>query len=323
MEEGGLRRSGACWDSRLWVGQLQVPPLAATSSNAQFSTRVVRLPARFVGGDGLPAGRWRYEPGARAARPRRKARRSAGMASRGDLTEFERGVIVGARLGGASVTQAAEMANVSRGTVSKVMSAWEREGKTSSAKGNCGRKRLLSARDTHALVQLVRRNRRATAEELWEKFNAGREQRVSLKTIRRELHRAGYYWQVAEQRGMTWDRLEDKDGTETGVTTPVPVLDQTLTESQLDQSSAGVTVGQQGDVTEHKDQELLCLEPVPNTEQTYDTPRRGCPLTWLRQDPIQGQTETSQDEGCSVDRGKGRRTSKENQKKGSRAELQK
>ena len=37
----------------------------------------------------------------------------ASMAARGDLSEFERGVIVGVRLSGASVTKTAHLANVS------------------------------------------------------------------------------------------------------------------------------------------------------------------------------------------------------------------
>ncbi|XP_076037857.1 uncharacterized protein LOC143023221 [Oratosquilla oratoria] len=57
-----------------------------------------------------------------------------------DLSDFKRDQIVGARMAGANITKTTELLGVSRGTVSKVMTAFEREGKTSSAKHKSGRK---------------------------------------------------------------------------------------------------------------------------------------------------------------------------------------
>jgi hypothetical protein len=48
----------------------------------------------------------------------------------GDLSDFERGHIVGARLAGAPVTKTATLLGVSRGVVSKVMWAYTNHGKT-------------------------------------------------------------------------------------------------------------------------------------------------------------------------------------------------
>jgi transposase len=67
----------------------------------------------------------------------------------GDLSDFERGQIVGARLAGASMTKTATSLDVSRATVSKVMLAYTNHGKTTSAKMNSGRKSTLTERVIH------------------------------------------------------------------------------------------------------------------------------------------------------------------------------
>jgi transposase len=54
----------------------------------------------------------------------------------GDLSDFERQQIVGARLSGASVTKIVTLLGVSRATVSKVTPAYMNHGITTSAKGN-------------------------------------------------------------------------------------------------------------------------------------------------------------------------------------------
>ena len=48
-----------------------------------------------------------------------------------DLSDFKRSQIVGACMVGASVTKTVQMFGISRGTISKVMIAFEKEKKTS------------------------------------------------------------------------------------------------------------------------------------------------------------------------------------------------
>ena len=66
-----------------------------------------------------------------------------------DLSDFKRGQIVGAHLAG---TKPPELFGVVRSTVLKVMTAFEKEGKTSSEKLNCGRKWKLSDRNRQTLM---------------------------------------------------------------------------------------------------------------------------------------------------------------------------
>ena len=63
-----------------------------------------------------------------------------------DLSDFKRGQIVGDRMADASVTKIGELFDGARSPVSKVKTAFEKEGKSSSLKQNSGRKRKLSDR---------------------------------------------------------------------------------------------------------------------------------------------------------------------------------
>ena len=68
------------------------------------------------------------------------------MAIGKDLSDFERGLIVGAQMAGASVTKIVQLARVSMGGVTKVTSAFRSMGKDGI--GNCGAHDC----DAHTLV---------------------------------------------------------------------------------------------------------------------------------------------------------------------------
>jgi transposase len=98
-----------------------------------------------------------------------------------DLSDYERGQIVGARLAGASVIKAATLLGVSRATVPKVMSAYTNHGKTTSAKGNSERKSTLTEGDRHILRWIISKNHRAAAAQEIVKVNIRVEDPVSTK----------------------------------------------------------------------------------------------------------------------------------------------
>ena len=89
----------------------------------------------------------------------------------GDLSDFQRGQIVGALLAGASVTKMATLLGLSRAEVSRVMTASTNHWKTSSAKRNSGREQKRSERDRFRLKRILPINSRTTATKVTAELN--------------------------------------------------------------------------------------------------------------------------------------------------------
>ena len=102
-----------------------------------------------------------------------------------DLLDFKRGQIFSVRIVGASVTKTVKLFRAARSTVSKVIIAFENEGKTSSLKQNSGRKRKLSDRDRRIFKRNVRKDDKNTSPKITAELNDHSERPVSSKTVRR------------------------------------------------------------------------------------------------------------------------------------------
>jgi transposase len=84
----------------------------------------------------------------------------------GDLSDFERGQIVGVLSAGISVTKTATLLGVSKVTVYKDKSAYTNHGKTTSAKKNSERQSTLTQRDRRILRITVAKNHTTTAAQV-------------------------------------------------------------------------------------------------------------------------------------------------------------
>jgi transposase len=89
----------------------------------------------------------------------------------GDLSNFERGQILDARLAGTSMTKTVTLLGVSRATVCKVMSAYANHRMTTSMKTNSGRKSTLRERDCHTLGRIVLKNHRTIVAQMTAELN--------------------------------------------------------------------------------------------------------------------------------------------------------
>uniref|UniRef100_A0A672F5P9 Transposase Tc1-like domain-containing protein n=1 Tax=Salarias fasciatus TaxID=181472 RepID=A0A672F5P9_SALFA len=126
-----------------------------------------------------------------------------------DLSEFERGTIVGARRAGCSITQTANLLAFSRTAVSRVYREWCDKQKTSSQRKGCGRKRLVDESGERRMERMVEENNRATCTQIQALYNRSEPDRpISLTTTRRALRRLGYSRSTPQQDALIAAGLE-------------------------------------------------------------------------------------------------------------------
>ena len=110
-----------------------------------------------------------------------------------NLWDFKRGQIVGAYMAGVSVTKNCRIIWYNKEyCLESNESIWERR-KNPSLKQNSGRKQKLSEWDLQTLKQIVWKDHKNTAPKITAEPNDHLENPVTLKNVRRELHKTGFH----------------------------------------------------------------------------------------------------------------------------------
>ncbi len=114
------------------------------------------------------------------------------MRKKGDLNDFEHGMVVGARRTGLSISKTADLLGFSQTTNSRVYRELSEKEKISSERQLCGRKCLVDVRGQRRMGRLVRDDRKATVTQKITRYNQGMQNTISERTTRRTLKQMGY-----------------------------------------------------------------------------------------------------------------------------------
>ncbi len=111
---------------------------------------------------------------------------------KGDLSDFERGMVVGARRADLSISKTADLLGFSHTTISSVFREWSEKEKISSERQLWGWKCLVDVRVQWRMGRLVIDYRKATVTQITTRYNQGMQNTISEHTTRRTLKQMRY-----------------------------------------------------------------------------------------------------------------------------------
>ncbi len=113
------------------------------------------------------------------------------MGKKDDLSDFERGMVVGARRAGLSISKTADLLGFSHTTISRVYRERSEKEKISSERQLYGQK-CLDVRGQRRMGRLVRDDRKETLTQNNIHYNQVMQNTISERTTRRSLKQMGY-----------------------------------------------------------------------------------------------------------------------------------